>query len=164
MEVLLFSCRCATSLTSSRLTNGVPTSTCLVQSITFTQSQPPICSPNLVHLQFCSVDCELMPADLLSEVFQGLSEFVIQSVLIALAFGWTIAPASGQSSEFFKSLSKPHEMFSKMSAGTLFTLLQLVLQLSLELSGRVYEDDFNQVCHITAISRSTKQWKFGVSE
>jgi len=84
------------------------------------------------------------PADLLSEVFQGLSEFVIQSVLIALAFGWTIAPASGQSSEFFKSLSKPHEMFSKMSAGTLFTLVQLVLQLSLELSGRVYEDDFNQ--------------------
>jgi len=114
-------------------------------------------------LQICSVFCEIwhlwrysndglglrwrysyLPLDFLSEVYQGLSELIIQVVLISLAFGWTIIPTAADTSGFFKGLAKPYEFFEKASKASFFVIGLSVTQFSLELAGRAYEDDFSQ--------------------
>lgn len=54
------------------------------------------------------------PLDFYSEVWQGLSELLIQFMLISLAFGWTIIPNTGQHG-FFKSLARPYELFMQVA-------------------------------------------------
>ena len=45
--------------------------------------------------------------DFFSEVLQGLSELLIQFILISLAFGWTIIPNTGEQGGFFKVFNPP---------------------------------------------------------
>ena len=47
------------------------------------------------------------PMDFFSEVLQGLSELLIQFILISLAFGWTIIPNTGEQGGFFKVFNPP---------------------------------------------------------
>jgi len=84
------------------------------------------------------------PCDFYSEVWQGLSELLIQFMLISLAFGWTIVPNAGEAGTFFKSLARPYELFKQVSRASIFVIVLATAQFSLELCGRAYEDDFNQ--------------------
>lgn len=92
------------------------------------------------------------PADFLSEMCQGLSEQVISFVLVALAFGWTIleppesfssSPANGTfMSNVAAKVSHGFQRISKLSMGVFAAMF--VVQFTLELMGRGYEDEFNQ--------------------
>jgi len=82
--------------------------------------------------------------DFYSEILQGLSELLIQFILVSLAFGWTIIPNTGEQGGFFKALAKPYEIFKQISKASVFVGGLAVVQFSLELCGRMYEDDFNQ--------------------
>jgi len=85
-----------------------------------------------------------MPMDFFSEVWQGISELLIQFTLISLAFGWTIIPNTGNEGGFFKALARPYELFKQVDRATTFVGSLALTQFSLELAGRMYEDDFNQ--------------------
>jgi hypothetical protein len=85
-----------------------------------------------------------MPMDFFSEVWQGLSELLIQFMLISLAFGWTIIPNTGADGGFFKALARPYELFKQTSKASIFVGALAFVQFTLELAGRAYEDDFNQ--------------------
>jgi len=84
------------------------------------------------------------PMDFYSEFCQGISELLIQFVLISLAFGWTIIPNTGESGGFWKSMARPYELFKQVNKASIFILTIAFTQFSLELAGRLYEDDFNQ--------------------
>lgn len=78
-----------------------------------------------------------IPLDFFAEILQGLSELIVAFVLIALSFGWTIAIPKLASSSF--------QAFYRFS-GTSFLCFtgMALIQVTLELLGRGYEDDFNQ--------------------
>jgi len=84
------------------------------------------------------------PMDFYSEVWQGLCELLVEFMLISLAFGWTIIPNTGEAGGFFKALARPYELFKQTSRASTFVGGLAFVQFSLELAGRLYEDDFSQ--------------------
>jgi hypothetical protein len=90
-------------------------------------------------------------ADFLSEGLQGLSEFILSFLLIAVGAGWTLtADASilgagdGSSKASQGVLSKPAELFKRATPASIFIVSLFATQLTLEALGRKYDDDFNQ--------------------
>jgi len=87
--------------------------------------------------------------DLVSGIFQSMSELVISTVLIALAFGWTLGvqsqePIAGVFGKILAGLQSPARLLQGFRSPTFMLLISIALvQLMLQAIGRSFEEDFN---------------------
>ncbi|KAK3280944.1 hypothetical protein CYMTET_11235 [Cymbomonas tetramitiformis] len=87
-----------------------------------------------------------IPMDFFAQMMLGMSELVIQFVLITLGFGWTLIGAAGADNHtpMLGALGRVLSTGGATKMRTVFFSLVAGAQVILMYMGRKYEDDFNQ--------------------
>jgi len=96
----------------------------------------------------------IFAADLFSEITQGLSELVITIILVSIASGWTltndidmmgnsVSDGGDASGGVLATLRTPSKLMSKVTPANIFITILCIVQVTLEVMGRGYDDDFS---------------------